>query len=855
MCKGGNDAEKRFETADTLFECVALAAGNTTVQEVVSISCTGDGSISGTTITVKGGLMSSKSTTVTITNNATTPTSVSFDYSFNGGNSYQKDGANCSNSGSVTGLMPTKSVTLKTTAGAWGTAKIILSNFVLTEVGDSSTVKVTFDSGTVTVGGEGVSNGESVTVDTTGENVVATATDIIAWVDANNKILSTTPSFTLQPSGDMEIIAIHDTAARFRVGDYLFKTLSEAIDFAVSNTNKTVVLANSGTLPAGNYTIPSGITLLIPFDEAHTVVTTNPPSSDPSTYTAPSPFRTLTMSAGANLTVNGAMSVAGSVYRYQTSGYNGLPMGKLGYVNMQEGSSITVNTGGKLYVIGYIYGSGSVEVKSSGTVYECFQIRDFRGGSATSSMKGKASTYELFPMMQYYVQNVQVPMKLNEGAIEKGIAAFTITLLGAKIVEVPFVGDGGMFSLSSGYVIKDYLEESDRLSLEAHGTVALNSFVFTLERVDINSAEYVLPINHNITIDAKTGSNLALNQDIGLLPGSEIIVREGATCTLGAGKKVIVYDKDNWGKYCGEANTEIKPLLYVAGRTIYSRTAANLTDASVKINGTVDVSAGAVYVTTGKANIYSDAAGELKVGAKGTATTAYQATQSGSSISYVDIPIIPAEFKNAADGTTVALENNTFVYTEGYWRCKETHSYGEGVVTTEPTCTAAGVKTFTCSVCKHSYTETVDAKGHSFGDNDLCVNGCGKPAYKVENSKTFILSKDSTNYKEFSLKVTDWQVLHYDNGDTYVGFRATLKGDILDDVTAVGFAINGDVSKPAPHEWVEEADDTYTYTCLLKTTENEHTVQGVIDFQNVRYTSLSAKIPAKNRTAYTMQVS
>ena len=43
------------------------------------------------------------------------------------------------------------------------------------------------------------------------------------------------------------------------------------------------------------------------------------------------------------------------------------------------------------------------------------------------------------------------------------------------------------------------------------------------------------------------------------------------------------------------------------------------------------------------------------------------------------------------------------------------HSYNGGVVTTAPTCTEKGVKTFTCTVadCGHSYTEEVAAAGHS----------------------------------------------------------------------------------------------------------------------------------------------
>ena len=68
------------------------------------------------------------------------------------------------------------------------------------------------------------------------------------------------------------------------------------------------------------------------------------------------------------------------------------------------------------------------------------------------------------------------------------------------------------------------------------------------------------------------------------------------------------------------------------------------------------------------------------------------------------------------------------------------HAY-VGVVTTEPTCTEAGVKTYTCSHDPaHTYTEVLKAVGHSFGEYEsdgnatcktdgtktaLCENGCG----------------------------------------------------------------------------------------------------------------------------------
>lgn len=58
------------------------------------------------------------------------------------------------------------------------------------------------------------------------------------------------------------------------------------------------------------------------------------------------------------------------------------------------------------------------------------------------------------------------------------------------------------------------------------------------------------------------------------------------------------------------------------------------------------------------------------------------------------------------------------------------HVYDDGKVTTDPTCTAEGVKTFTCS-CGDSYTEPVDATGHNYQDG-MCGN-CGEadPDYVV----------------------------------------------------------------------------------------------------------------------------
>ena len=49
------------------------------------------------------------------------------------------------------------------------------------------------------------------------------------------------------------------------------------------------------------------------------------------------------------------------------------------------------------------------------------------------------------------------------------------------------------------------------------------------------------------------------------------------------------------------------------------------------------------------------------------------------------------------------------------------HKWNEGKVTTEPTCTEEGVKTFECTVCGKTKTEKVEALGHDW-DNDFTVD-------------------------------------------------------------------------------------------------------------------------------------
>ena len=54
------------------------------------------------------------------------------------------------------------------------------------------------------------------------------------------------------------------------------------------------------------------------------------------------------------------------------------------------------------------------------------------------------------------------------------------------------------------------------------------------------------------------------------------------------------------------------------------------------------------------------------------------------------------------------------------------HAWGEGVVTTQPTCTQAGVKTYTCSKCNETKTEEIAPLGHIDENTDGKCDRCGE---------------------------------------------------------------------------------------------------------------------------------
>ena len=660
----------------------AFAATSGTVtglaDENIGLSFTGDAdnawSASGTSIigaaTSTGGTCSDTShkSTLTITNKKSIKATLSFDYSIeqNSGK-IQVDGTEVSSGARFTKeLAANESVKVYIQSGSTSAAtKITLTNVVLVSDVNATATFVPAENGTYTVDGKRITEEYSNTQSSmTAYQVVATPAvgyQFMGWYDVTEgKYINTSPKAALNIESNCTITArfASKTAALFETGGQPFDDLNKAVAYAQKTSQTKITLVSDGSI-SGNYTIPARITLLIPFDAAGTLYTDAPAAIQ--TIPTSKPFRTLTMSEGTSITVNGAISLGGRYYA-AGGGQQGRPVGDYGYIKMADNSSITVKNGGNLYVWGFISGSGSVLAESGATVYEFYQIADFRGGSASTSMG-----HEVFPFSQYFVQNIEVPLTLNAGANEKvysGVYAMSTTYTTA----INFIGDTGMFKVESGSFTKDYDEKTDRLVFTINGEAALNTLSLKLAGQSVNSANFVLPITNNITINIQSG-NVTINQDAALLAGVEVNIAEGAGLTVANGKKIYFYDSDEWiSDNFVWGPCKFKSVAYAPGKA-YNRSNNDLVDAKMDVNGSV-TAIGAIYTTESGADICSsNGTGKyIQQGTPGKATATYQYNANGNKA--VAIPITPARLHNA-DGsyteTATASAGDVINYVYGVW--------------------------------------------------------------------------------------------------------------------------------------------------------------------------------------------
>ena len=666
----------------------ALAATSGTVaglaDENIGLSYSGDAEnpwnttatgVIGKVKTTPGGTCSDPTkyrSTLTITNRKTTKATLSFDYTVvvSGGTILVDYDTKDTNGSFKKELEAGGTVEVEIESGSTDAdTQITITNISLVVDVSATATFQPAENGSYTVDGKTITEVYTHTQSSmTAYQVEATPAEgyrFKGWYDvASGKYISTDAKTALNFDSNRTITArfVSKELALFETGGQVFDDLNDAIAEAQKNPPAIITLAESGKI-TGNYTIPGKVTLLIPFDAAKTCYTSTP-TAITSTPTA-KPFRTLTMAADSSLTLaSGAAISIGGQYYAASGGASGKMVGPYGYIKMESGSAIDVQSGASLYAWGFISGSGSVTVERGGSVYEWYQILDFRGGSASSDMGNK-----VFPFSQYAVQNVEVPLTLHAGASE---TAYTAVYAIRKInpTSIPFIGDKGMFKLVSGSLTKAYDGATDRIHYTIDGVAEVNSLNLKLGSMSVSSSSYVLPFTNNMTVDLTSGSKLSINQTASLLPGVETTIAKGAELVVSSGKSIYIYDRDEWVAEDFVTGGKFKAVLYAPGKH-YNRTNADLKDVKMDVNGSV-TAIGAIYTTAGGADICSSAGTGVynQQGTPGTEPKTYQYTQIKSSVTPHEIPITAAKLHNADDSytetnNTVAKAGDTFTYCKG----------------------------------------------------------------------------------------------------------------------------------------------------------------------------------------------
>lgn len=662
----------------------ALAAKSGTVtgfaDENIGLSFTGDAddawSANGTSITgaatSTGGSCGSTdySSTLTITNKKSTTATLSFDYAIkqNSG-TIQVDSTAVTKNGKFSKeLAQNASIKVYIKSGSTSAAtKITLTNVVLVRDVNATATFVPAENGTYTVDGKRITEKYSNTQSSmTAYQVVATPNkgyQFLGWYNlTTGKCIATAVSTALNIESDCTITAkfASRAAALFETGGQRFADLNEAVAYAQANGQSKITLATDGSI-SGTYTIPAGITLLIPFDEAGTLYTTTPAYT--TTAETPKAYKTLTMAAGSSITVNGgAISVGGK--HFTSSGRECCkPTGAYGLIKMQEGSRIMLNNGANLYAWGYITGDGSITANSGANVYEYYQVTDWRGGSQTGDMANNKQ--KVFPFTQYYVQNIEAALTLNAGANEYTYFSVTASFVGTKSATIPFVGSNGLFKLrADGQFTKRYIPAQDRMVFTISGNASLNSIALSVASVTVNSQDYVLPINNNVDIVITSGTT-TIEKDAALLPGVTVLIAKDAELKVASAASLYVYDDAEWSpNYVWGSDSfgpsGICPVSYSPS----GKGSRGIADAKVDVNGVLTVE-GAVYTTATGANITSSkGTGKYaQVGAPGTSNITYQFNQ--NSKKYIGVDITPAKLHNADGsytGTAGSSAGDTFTY-------------------------------------------------------------------------------------------------------------------------------------------------------------------------------------------------
>lgn len=542
-------------------------------------------------------------------------------------------------------------------------------------------------------------------------------------------------TFFIQSQADKKI-AYHDFALVMQESKALYEStgVDQVVIFESIYTIRgysrpsSVTEANAkvGTLESGNYTIPAGVTLLIPGDAAYTCLLGDAGKDNVATKTDEvTLYRKLIVDEATSIEVVGNICVYAQLSTSQ--GTNGRP-NYYGQIHLEKNTHIIAKSGAGVYVFGYITGDPDdsfVQMLDGSIVYESFQVSDFRGGTAISGML--KNDKKVFPISQYYVQSIETRLILEYGATERVCCPADMTGVDELCANAYFIlptksDESAIFKLGEGCkLIKYYDISTDRTKYHIEGGNAeFDRIVLDLGVAAMNSADYVLPISSHMDISSYKCS-LSIKNDVAFLAGSMLFIDAESNVNIQDGASVFVYDKEQHYvvtekiqyrqvlgykeylaagayNYVYTASTPVNgPMARIKHRPnegiIYSRIEKDFEKKNVTFNSiTTEVYvpnsatwiidgkiSGAIYTTNDGAILTSHGGGVIEISNTDSSKKTYQGLQHavvvgisswvGKSVTYREIPICVAKLQNEDETYVSSANGQTYVYdaSQGKW--------------------------------------------------------------------------------------------------------------------------------------------------------------------------------------------
>ena len=626
-----------------------------------------------------------------------------------------------------------------------------------------------------------------------------------------------------------------------RIGTVSYAKLEDALSYANNNPsveNIVIFMTNDYVLPAGYYTLPANATIVVPMSDTQEkevnkttpcVIFNDQRTETPYTSMLPTEFRRLTFASGVNMEVFGQIELTCSQYA-SNEAYTSQPVGAYGRLQMEEGSHMTLQDGSELRAWGFLTGKGETDARRGATVREMFQLGDWKGamtsvaitglvkGSENPSLcnivKGQAkvddcdySDKKIFPVTQYFIQNIESPVKYHPGAllltsavVSEGLlgmsvhmAATDIKVIGTQKDAIFFmdneadaentwvrkwydaVNDVQVYDVNSGAHIGSMILDMGDINLLTYGTVPIR----------LNSAKFDLPLTSNFKIHLLSGS-MDFKQNTCLLPGAEVEVDKESVVSVAQDPldtehtgALYVYDAEDWDKYayCNEVDADgvshkgtafTKVVRYSPswnGLPTVRDEQTRPADAAINVHGRFETASGFVYTSNGGANIFSsnEDAGTFVFNESAESAGTRTVYQVEGVKTYRDITFVPAKLKNgvldpAFANTADAEEGDAYCYTDNKWNIMKVDEDNScfmiddyGVSYAKPAEYVALANGKTCNA-DHTYSDA-DGAGRLF----ILTSGCQWWEVEKKDNLYHCIHPNNDTYYYWDDDEEDWK--------------------------------------------------------------------------------------------------